>query len=246
MTFDKDLSKRYRGHIALCEIDLPGQQAISRARVLVAGAGGLGSPVAMYLAAAGVGTIGIVDADTVSLSNLQRQIMHRTADIGRLKTESATDTLTAINPNIKIEPHQTMLDRGNADSLIARYDLVIDCTDNFDSRLLINDTCVRSGKPYIHGSVSRFTGQVFTYLPGSCDYRAIYGDETPEYEAPCAIDGILNTVVGVIGTLQATEAVKYLAGVGDLLANRLLVFDAITMKFSEFTLTPPTARDSHI
>ena len=240
MPFDKDISNRYGGHIALCEIDLPGQEAISNGRVLIVGAGGLGSPVAMYLAAAGVGTIGIMDADTVSLSNLQRQIMHHTADLGKAKTESAAETLSAINPHITLELYNEMLTPVNATEVIGRYNLIIDCTDNFNSRLLINDTCIELGKPFIYGSVSRFTGQIFTHLTGSCGYRDIFGDEMPDYEAPCAIDGVLNTVVGVIGTLQATEAVKFFAKAGDLLVNRLLVFDAITMRFDEFQISPST------
>ncbi len=193
--------QRYRGHISLCEIDLPGQKRISEGKVLIIGAGGLGSPACLYLAAAGVGHIAVLDPDTVSLSNLQRQIMHGTPD------------------------------------MMEGYDLILDCTDNHATRLLINDTCVTLGKPYVFGAVRRFEGQVFTHIPGSADYRDIFGDETREDgDIPCAIEGVLNSVVGIIGSLQATEAVKYLAGAGDLLTDRILTMDAITMTFNTFNI----------
>lgn len=236
MTFDREQSTRYRGHISLCEIDIPGQEAISRGRVLIVGAGGLGSPVALYLAAAGVGTIGIVDPDTVSLSNLQRQIMHGTPDIGRLKAESARDAMTRINPAVNIELHTESLTAENARRLIGAYDITVDCTDNLATRLLINDMCVAEGKPLVFGSVSRFSGQLFTHLPGTADYRSIFDCTLPSDDLPCSVNGVLNTVVGVIGTLQATEVLKYLAGAGDLLVDRIMTFDAITMKFNEFRI----------
>lgn len=226
-----DRAERYRGHSALCEIDLPGQQAIERGRVLVIGAGGLGSPVCLYLAAAGVGTIAIVDADRVSLSNLQRQVIHHTSDLGRLKVDSAAATMTAVNPHVRVIPIAEMITPDNAAELIADYDIVVDCTDNFSTRLLINDTCVALAKPIVYGAVQRMAGQVFTYLPGGADYRAWFGDRAPAVEQPCAVNGVLNTVVGVIGTLQATEVVKYLTHAGDLLDRRLLLFDAVTMTF---------------
>lgn len=224
--------QRYRGHISLCEIDFTGQQALLHARVLIVGAGGLGSPVALYLAGAGVGTIGIVDADTVSLSNLQRQIMHGTPDLGRLKVESARESMLHINPDVTVETHHCFLTPENAADIIGAYDIVADCTDNFTVRLLISDTCERLGKPYAYAAVSRFSGQLFTHLPGTATYRTIFNDadSAPE-ETSCAINGILNTVVGVVGSLQATEIVKYLTHTGDLLTNRLLLFDAITMEF---------------
>lgn len=232
MNSNDSLSERYRGHLSLCEIDLPGQKAISSGRVLIIGAGGLGSPVAMYLAAAGVGTIGIVDADTVSLSNLQRQIMHGTADLGRPKVLSARDTLLAINDHIDIRLYREYLTADNAATIMTQYDIVVDCTDSFTSRLLINDQCIALGLPLVFGSVSRFSGQVFTHLPGTADYRTIYGDTAPEYVSQCSVDGILNTVVGIVGTIQATEVIKYLAHTGDLLTNRLLHLDALTMTFT--------------
>lgn len=235
-SFSKDQLRRYRGHISLCEIDLPGQKAIANSRVLVVGAGGLGSPVAMYLAAAGVGQIGIIDADKVSLGNLQRQILHGTSDVDVLKVDSARQSMLRINPDIHVSALPIFLTEDNAESYIADYDLIMDCTDNFSSRRLINDTCVRLGKPFVFGSVSRFSGQLFTHLPGTADFRDIFGDEVPDAGEPCEITGILNSVVGVIGSLQATEAIKYLTKTGDLLTNRLLVFDAITMQFQNLII----------
>lgn len=228
---DEDIAVRYSGHRALCEIDLPGQRAIERGRVLVVGAGGLGSPVCLYLAAAGVGTIGIVDADTVSLSNLQRQIIHHTSDIGRPKVESAAVKIKAINPHVNVVTVGEMLTSRNSSSLVEGYDIVVDCTDNFDTRLLVNDTCVALGTPMVYGAVQRMAGQIFTYLPGGADYRAWFGCRPPSQEQPCSVNGVMNTVVGVIGTLQATEVIKYLSHAGDLLDCRLLMFDAVTMTF---------------
>ncbi len=236
----KEQRTRYKGHISLCEIDLPGQKALTDSRVLMIGAGGLGSPVGLYLAAAGVGTIGIVDADKVSLSNLQRQIMHTTPDIGRLKVESARDSMTAINPEVKTHLYPAFLTSDNADEIVGNYDIVVDCTDNLGARLLINDTCVRLGKPFVYGAVSRFSGQVFTHIPGSATYRDIFDTTAPTEELPCAIDGVMNTVVGVIGTLQATEVVKWIVKTGDLLTDRLLLFDAITMTFNTFEISAVT------
>lgn len=228
---DEDIAVRYSGHRALCEIDLPGQRAIERGRVLVVGAGGLGSPVCLYLAAAGVGTIGIVDADTVSISNLQRQIIHHTSDIGRPKVESAAVKMKAINPHVNVVAVGEMLTSRNSSSLVEGYDIVVDCTDNFDTRLLVNDTCVALGTPMVYGAVQRMAGQIFTYLPGGADYRAWFGCRPPSQEQPCSVNGVMNTVVGVIGTLQATEVIKYLSHAGDLLDCRLLMFDAVTMTF---------------
>lgn len=227
---------RYRGHLSLCEIDLAGQRRIAGSRVLVVGAGGLGSPVALYLAAAGIGTIGIVDPDTVSLSNLQRQVMHGTPDIGTPKADSARRAMQRINPEVRVETHPVFLDPENAPDIIGEYGMVVDCTDNMAARLVIDDTCRALGKPYVYGAVRRFGGQIFTHLPGTMGYRDIFSPDpsVPVDELPCAVDGVLNTVVGVIGTLQATEVVKWAAGTGDLLTDRLLTFDAITMRFEEF------------
>lgn len=227
---------RYRGHLSLCEIDLAGQKRIAGSRVLVVGAGGLGSPVALYLAAAGIGTIGIVDPDTVSLSNLQRQVMHGTPDIGTPKADSARRAMQRINPEVRVETHPVFLDPDNAPDIIGEYGMVVDCTDNMAARLVIDDTCRALGRPYVYGAVRRFGGQIFTHLPGTMGYRDIFSPDpsVPVDELPCAIDGVLNTVVGVIGTLQATEVVKWAAGTGDLLTDRLMTFDAITMRFEEF------------
>lgn len=217
---------------------MPGQMAICNARVLIVGAGGLGSPVSLYLSAAGVGHIGIMDADTVSLGNLQRQILYSTDDIDSSKAILASRAMSRINPEIEVETYECFLTAENAESIISKYDIVADCTDNFSTRLLISDTCVKMGKPYVFGSVSRFQGQLFTHIPGSADLRAIFGDNPSDYTAPCEITGILNSVVGVIGSLQATEILKYITRTGDLLCDRLLIFDAITMQFTTFDILP--------
>lgn len=234
--FSPDELKRYRGHMSLCEIDMPGQARICRSRALIVGAGGLGSPVAMYLAAAGTGTVGIIDGDSVSLSNLQRQIMHGSDDVGLPKVDSARRTLQAINGHVRINTYQMYLSPENAEEMVWDYDLVIDCCDNFATRLLISDICVRLAKPFVFGGVSRFCGQVFTHLPGTADFRDFFGDEAPGDAEPCVLAGILNSVVGVTGTLQATEAIKIMTGTGGLLTDTLLVFDAITMEFRKFGL----------
>ena len=229
---------RYKGHLSLCEIDLEGQRRLRRTRVLVVGAGGLGSPVCLYLGAAGVGTIGVVDPDDVSLSNLQRQIMHGTPDIGTPKTLSARRAVERINPEVEVETIREFLTEENAARIIGAYDIVVDCTDNLGARLVIDDTCHALGKPYVFGAVRRWGGQLFTYLPGHAGYRDIFApdpDTAPD-DLPCAIDGVLNTVVGVVGTLQATEVVKWAVGTGDLLTDTLLTFDAITMTFARFSL----------
>ncbi len=239
-TLSKEEQTRYRGHLSLCEIDFAGQEKLARSRVLVVGAGGLGSPVSLYLAAAGVGNITLLDADRVSLSNLQRQIIHTTTDIGRPKVESAAEKLRAINPGVSVNPLDVMLSDDNAAEIMGAHDIIIDCTDNLPTRLLINDTCVSLGKTMVFGAVSRFSGQVFSHVPGSACYRCIFDPSTtsPEADLPCAINGILNTVVGVTGTLQATEAVKLIVGTGDALINRILTFDAVTMTFNTFAISP--------
>ncbi len=234
MNSDKD--SRYRGHLNLREIGPDGQKKLGEASVIIIGAGGLGSPVALYLAAAGIGRISVLDPDTVSLSNLQRQIIHSTSDLGRPKTLSAGEKMTAINPEIAIETVQSPLDNENAPSLIAAHDLAIDCTDNLATRLLISDTCVSQKKPYIFGAVRRFGGQVFTHIPGTASYRDIFDDTLAEDDIPCSVTGVLNTVVGIIGTIQATEAVKLLTGAGSLLTDRLLVFDALAMRFDTYSV----------
>lgn len=236
---DNNLNQRYRGHLSLCEIDIPGQQKLLDSRVLIVGAGGLGSPVCLYLAAAGAGHITVIDPDTVSLSNLQRQVIHRTDDIGRPKAVSAKEKMTGINPSVRVEAIEAPLTPDNAPKLVGSHDLVMDCTDSLATRLLVSDTCVAEGRPYVFGAVRRFQGQLFTHLPGTAHYRSIFGDGTGDEDAgdvPCAIDGVLNTLVGVIGSMMATEAVKYIVNTGDLLTDSLLTFDAITMTWQKFRL----------
>lgn len=229
-------SERYRGHTALCEIDLPGQKAIASATVAVAGAGGLGSAALIYLAAAGVGTLRIIDPDTVSESNLQRQVIHSTADLGRLKVDSAADTVRALNPDVKVETYPERLTAGNAARLLSGATVMLDCTDNFAGRMLIDDMSGRLGIPYVYGAVSRFSGHVFTRIGDSAGFRRIFGAEQSEPDCDCAAAGVLNTLVGTVGTLQATEALKVIAGTGDPLVNRLLVIDLLTMEFRTLRL----------
>lgn len=229
---------RYQGHLSLCEIDIAGQQRIARGRVLIVGAGGLGSPVALYLAAAGVGHLGLVDPDTVSLSNLQRQIAHTTADIGRLKVDSARDAMLAVNPEVAVTVYPQMLTSGNAAALLEDYDVVVDCTDSRCSRLAVNKACIDAERSMVFGAVSRFSGMAFTHIPGSADYTTFFSAEADDDAQPrsCAMTGILNTVVGITGSIMATEVIKLLVGTGDLLTDRLLTFDALTMTFSELRL----------
>lgn len=230
---------RYKGHLSLHEISADGQARIAAAKVLIVGAGGLGSPVALYLAAAGVGTIGLVDPDKVSLSNLQRQIAHATPDIGRLKVDSVCDKATAINPGVTVERHVEFLSPRSVDRLLSGYDMAVDCVDNMSTRIVLAEACRRAGKPCVHGAVRRFGGQLFTYVPGAVAYPDLFpvtDDAAPEDVLPCSVEGVLNTVVGVIGTLQATEVIKLITGVGRPLASRLLTFDALEMRFEEFAL----------
>lgn len=227
---NEEQRERYSRHLMLSEIGEEGQERILRARVLVVGAGGLGSPVLMYLAAAGVGTIGIVDADTVDVTNLQRQVIHTQADAGRPKAESARGAIEAINSDVTVEAYTGLLTAQNAGNIIGRYDFVIDATDNFAAKYLINDTCVALGKPFSHGAISQFGGQVFTHVPGSASLRDIF----PEPPLPADINpnkGVLGAIPGIAGTIQAAEALKYITGAGSLLTGRLLTFDALAMEF---------------
>ncbi len=227
--------ERYCRQILLEEIGCAGQEKLLDGRALIIGAGGLGSPIALYLAAAGVGTIGIADGDEVELSNLQRQILHFTPDIGASKVSSAREKMTALNPDVMVVPHQTSVNGENIEEIIKGYDFVVDATDNFPSRFLINDTCVRLSIPYSHGGVLRFFGQTITVLPHSSPcYRCIFPEPPPdEVASACCRDGILGVVPGVIGSIQATEAIKYLTGIGEMLTGRLLTFDALRMRFRE-------------
>jgi len=221
--------RRYSRHLMLPDVALDGQRRLKAARVLVIGAGGLGSPVALYLAAAGVGTLGLVDFDVVDASNLQRQILHGTRDIGRSKLASAQERIADVNPNVRVDLHPVQLDSSNALEIIREYDIVIDGTDNFPTRYLTNDACVILGKPSIYGSIFRFEGQVsvFGTTDGPC-YRCLYPEPPPPGLVPsCAEGGVLGVLPGLIGTMQATEAIKLIVGIGDPLVGRLLLVDSL-------------------
>jgi sulfur-carrier protein adenylyltransferase/sulfurtransferase len=226
---------RYARHLALTEIGAEGQQRLADSSVLVVGAGGLGSPAALYLAAAGVGTIGLVDHDKVELSNLQRQILFGTGEIGRGKAVTARARLTELNPSLHVVAHEEKLIAGNIERIFGDYQVVIDGTDRLATRYLINDACVMLGKPLVSAAIHRFEGQAMTYLPGrSPCYRCLY-PESPEDLVPnCATAGVLGVLPGVMGSLQATEAIKVLLGIGEPLAGRLLVYDALSLSFDEF------------
>jgi molybdopterin/thiamine biosynthesis adenylyltransferase/rhodanese-related sulfurtransferase/molybdopterin converting factor small subunit len=230
--------KRYSRHLIMPEVGIEAQKKLKAAKVLCIGAGGLGSPAALYLAAAGVGTLGIVDFDTVDFSNLQRQILHGTPDVGRSKLASAKDKLNAINPNVKIELYETALTSQNALELFAPYDVILDGTDNFPTRYLVNDACVLLGKPNAYGSIFRFEGQasVFATKEGPC-YRCLYPEPPPPGLVPsCAEGGVLGVLPGMIGVLQATETIKLITGIGEPLIGRFMIYDALKMKFRELKL----------
>jgi sulfur-carrier protein adenylyltransferase/sulfurtransferase len=232
-----DLS-RYSRHLILPEVGIEGQRRIKAARVLCVGTGGLGSPLAFYLAAAGIGTLGLVDFDVVDASNLQRQIIHSTKDIGRKKLDSAEEKLTALNPAIKIVKHDIMLSSANALQIMKDYDIVADGTDNFPTRYLVNDACVLLGKPNVYGSIFRFEGQasVFATEAGPC-YRCLYPEPPPPGLVPsCAEGGVLGILPGLVGVIQATEVIKLILGKGDSLVGRLLLVDALNMRFRELKL----------
>lgn len=237
--FTDDQLHRYSRNILLKEIGVEGQAKLSQARVLVVGAGGLGSPVAFYLAAAGVGHIGIVDNDQVDATNLQRQILHATDDVGRAKALSAAETIRALNPDISVEPLAVKLCADNVLKVIGEYDFVIDGTDNFSAKFLINDACVIKKIPLSHGGVLEFSGQAMTVLPGqSACYRCIFRKPPPAGSvATCSEAGVLGSVAGMLGTIQATEALKFVTGCGQLLTDKLLHFDALSMNFRTMSLT---------
>src|SRR5437016_6070736 len=233
-----DEYKRYSRHLIMPEVGVDGQRKLKASKVLCIGAGGLGSPVAMYLAAAGVGTLGIVDFDTVDFSNLQRQILHGTPDVGRPKLASAKDKLHALNPEIDIETYEVALSSQNAMKLFEPYDIIVDGTDNFPTRYLVNDACVLLGKPNAYGSIFRFEGQasVFATKEGPC-YRCLYPEPPPPGLVPsCAEGGVLGVLPGIIGVIQATEAIKLILGVGEPLNGRFLIYDALKMRFRELKL----------
>jgi len=229
---------RYSRHLIMPEVALDGQKQLKQAKVLTVGTGGLGSPLAMYLAAAGIGTIGIVDFDVVDESNLQRQILHGTSDVGRPKVESARDRIKDINPNVNVVVHEEALTSENALDILRDYDVIVDGTDNFPTRYLVNDACVLLGKPNVYGSIFRFEGQasVFWAEEGPC-YRCLYPEPPPPGLVPsCAEGGVLGILPGAIGTIQATETVKLILGIGEPLIGRLMLYDALGMSFREMKL----------
>src|SRR5258706_466565 len=234
----KDEVLRYSRHLILPEVGMEGQQKLKAAKVLCIGAGGLGSPLALYLAAAGVGTLGIVDFDIVDVTNLQRQILHNTDDVGHRKLDSAATKLKALNPHLNLLTYETKLTSENALELFAQFDMVVDGTDNFPTRYLVNDACVLTGKPNIYGSIFRFEGQasVFATEDGPC-YRCLYPERPPPGLVPsCAEGGVLGILPGLVGVIQATEGIKLILGQGDSLVGRLLLVDALGMKFRELKL----------
>jgi sulfur-carrier protein adenylyltransferase/sulfurtransferase len=231
--------RRYSRHVMLPEIGVAGQERLKGARVLCLGAGGLGSPTALYLAAAGVGTIGLVDDDRVALSNLHRQLLHGTKDVGRPKTESARERLRDVNPQIEVRLHACRFESGNAEEILRDYDLLVDGTDNFATRYLSNDVAVFARKPNVYGSIFRFDGQTTVFAPhlgGPC-YRCLFPEPPPPGAVPsCAEAGVLGVLPGIVGTMQATEALKLILGIGEPLIGRLVHFDALKMRFREFNL----------
>ena len=237
-TLTQEEIKRYSRHLIMPEVGIDGQRALKASSVLCIGAGGLGSPAAMYLAAAGVGRIGIVDFDVVDYSNLQRQLLHSTLDVGRSKLQSARDRLQALNPHVHVDTYETSLSSENALKLFEPYDVILDGTDNFPTRYLVNDACVISGKPNAYGSIFRFEGQasVFGAKGGPC-YRCLYPEPPPPGLVPsCAEGGVLGVLPGIIGVIQATESIKLMLGIGEPLIGRFLIYDALKMRFRELKL----------
>src|SRR6201987_2567732 len=237
-TLTNEEIQRYSRHLIMPEVGMEGQQKLKAARVLCVGTGGLGSPLALYLTAAGVGTLGIVDFDVVDVTNLQRQIIHSTADVGRKKLDSAAEKLKAINPYINIRKFDTRLSSENALELFRDFDIIADGTDNFPTRYLVNDACVLTGKPNVYGSIFRFEGQasVFATADGPC-YRCLYPEPPPPGLVPsCAEGGVLGILPGLVGVMQATEAVKLILGKGESLVGRLMLYDALAMRFRELKL----------
>jgi molybdopterin/thiamine biosynthesis adenylyltransferase len=238
ITFSEDQLQRYSRHILLKDVGIEGQQKLSEAKVLIVGAGGLGAPAALYCAAAGIGTVGIVDADVVDLSNLQRQIIHFTTDVNTPKVTSAKAKMEALNPDITVTPYHTFLSAANSREIIEPYDFVIDGTDNFATKFLINDACFFTKTPFSHGGILRFDGQTTTIIPGeSTCYRCIFDRPPPKDAVPtCSQAGVLGAIAGMLGTIQAAEALKFFTGAGELLTDRLLTFNALTMQFRRISL----------
>ena len=235
MELSREQCRRYNRHLILEGFGAEAQQKLLHAKVLLVGAGGLGSPVALYLAAAGVGTIGVVDGDTVSITNLQRQVLHSTPDVGRPKVVVAKERMQTINPDVCVETYETYLSETNAMELIHPYDFVIDGTDNFATKYLVNDACVMQGKAFTMGGISKYSGQLMTHVPGSACYRCLFPEPPAKQDVEtCAMVGVLGSIAGMLGTVQATECLKYLAGVGQLLTNSMLTFDALSMQWQRF------------
>lgn len=239
MALSDDELERYARHIVLREVGGAGQARLKAAKVLVIGAGGLGSPLVLYLAAAGVGTLGIVDDDAVSLSNLQRQVAYRTQDVGRPKAASAAAAALALNPHVRIVPHPVRLTAANAMELIAGYDLVADGSDNFGTRFVVNDACFFAGKTLVSAAVTEFDGQLSTFKPGGPCYRCLFPEPPPAGSAPsCSETGVLGAAAGVMGSLQALEVLKEIVGVGQSMAGTLLIFDALATRFRNVKVRP--------
>ncbi|RKX78586.1 MAG: adenylyltransferase [Spirochaetes bacterium] len=233
MPLNEEQIERYSRHILLQQVGGKGQEKILNARILIIGAGGLGSPAAYYLAAAGVGTLGIVDSDNVELSNLQRQVLHFTPDVDRPKVISAEEKLKSLNPDVTVKTYNSRVTAENITGLIKDYDFIIEATDNFTAKFLINDACVFNGKPFSQAGVLRFMGQTMTHLPGSACYRCVFDSPPPRGSVPtCSEAGVLGPIPGTIGCIQATEALKYFLGTGQLLTNRILMMDTLSMEFT--------------
>ncbi|NLT08893.1 MAG: molybdopterin-synthase adenylyltransferase MoeB [Ruminococcus sp.] len=238
MALTDDQLERYSRHIILKEIGVRGQKKLLAAKVLIIGAGGLGAPAAMYLAAAGVGTIGIADCDRVELSNLQRQIIHTTNDVAKTKVQSAAETIKALNPDVKVITYHEYVNSKNIADMVADYDFIIDGADNFPTKFLINDACVLGHKPFCHAGILRFEGQLMTYVPdaGPC-YRCVFEAPPPKDAVPsCREAGVIGAMAGIIGSMQALEAVKYITGQGELLTGSMLIFDGLKMEWRKVKL----------
>ncbi len=232
-----DQVKRYSRHIIMGDVGSVGQRKLMQSKALIIGAGGLGSPAAVYLSLAGVGTVGLVDFDVVELSNLQRQILHHTPDVGRPKLQSAKDNIYAYNPDVNVVLHEVRLESDNAMEIISQYDLVVNGADNFATRYLVNDACYLLNKPLVDGSILIFDGQATVFLPGQGCYRCLFPSPPPPGMVPnCAEAGVLGALTGLVGSIQATEALKYFLGIGESLSSRLLLIDALSMNFREVRL----------
>ena len=244
MAFTDEEVERYARHLVLREIGGPGQQRLKAARVLIVGAGGLGAPAALYLAAAGVGTLGLVDADEVALSNLQRQVLYASDDVGRSKVEAAAERLGALNPHVTVEAHAVMLDEANARALVRGYDVVLDGTDSFATRFAVNAACYAEAKPLVSGAIGRWSGQLAVFeagvTPGKPCYHCLVGEIPPDGET-CAAVGVMGALAGVIGSMMALEAIKQVTGAGETLSGRLLIYDALTAEVRTVGLAPDPA-----